>query len=154
MSTKDSAQDRHADLDALDRLVDAELSSLIAGLKRRGRPERPTPRAAPAEAIRPRPPAEARRAAIDSLLAADETAFLDTATDWLKDRPNADILLDVLGRRVLDPAGAAPAATETGRPDRPLAARDAPDGGDDATESDADPEDRPAAGPPDKRPAQ
>ena len=103
------SREGHADLDALDRLVEAELSSLIAGLKRRARPPRPMSR--PAVAPRPAP--------LDGLLDPDEAAFLDGAVAWLRGRPNVDILLDALGRRVLDPDGAKPLAKGSTDPARP-----------------------------------
>ncbi|SMX50308.1 hypothetical protein [Maliponia aquimaris] len=112
--------DHTKDMDALDRLVDRELQALLGRFPPRppksGRRKTPAPhRQMDDPDPAPDPPRDnvvrahplARRpetrgdAPLDDLFAIDERAFLTNAADWLRGRPNADILLDALTRRVL-----------------------------------------------------
>lgn len=128
------------DLDALDRLVDRELRHLFG----RYRPRQPSAEppasdgyataAGDAAGARTdqdssrkrhadnvvrahplaRPPRRPPAGHLEGLFAREEEAFLANAADWLESRPNADILLDALARRVLGgaPSAAAPLPAE------------------------------------------
>lgn len=132
-----TAEDRNAHLTELDRLVEAELQTLANNLRRHLAGDR-----AAAAAARKPPPRDnvvrahplARRArrhtpsAIESLFAPDEAAFLANATDWLRGRPNADILLDALTRAVLEQRADSAAPITDAQPEQPpvQAAEEAP----------------------------
>jgi hypothetical protein len=116
------------DLDALDRLVDRELHLLFGRYRpKQAQANRPasdddaamaeTDAAGPGETprdnvVRAHPLARQPRRRTpwgsEGIFAREEEAFLVNAADWLESRPNADILLDALARRVL---GGAPPAT-------------------------------------------
>lgn len=142
------------DMDDLDRLVDRELKALLdlhRAARRRPARRRPEPRDETAEpepdrtvdnVVRAHPLARTRmipKPHLDGLFAPDEDTFLANAADWLRGRPNADILLETLSRRVLGGDDAEePEPVEAADDDPDIGIDDADDPGDMAEDGEID----------------
>ena len=125
-----TVEDQKTYLTELDRLVEAELQTLVTNVRRHiagtrvpsstaeKKPPREKPPVSTGNVVRAHPLARrARRrppTAMESLFAPDEAAFLANAIDWLRGRQNADILIDALSREVLEGDAVKPESTGDG----------------------------------------
>ena len=113
-----TAENQKTYLTELDRLVEAELQTLVTNVRRHiagtrasssttgQKPPREKQFPSAGNVVRAHPLARRKRrhtpTAMESLFAPDEAAFLANAIDWLRGRQNADILIDALSREVLE----------------------------------------------------